>query len=96
MNGVRYHSNAKVFAQHLHLHAHFQHWKKLRDRDPMAASRMGYMYLPESTPNPPSISGISPNIITLHRMLRVTLAPRIGDASTIHSYERNLIDAIKK
>jgi hypothetical protein len=29
-------------------------------------------------------------------MLRVTLALRIGDSSTIPSYERNLIDAIKK
>jgi hypothetical protein len=29
-------------------------------------------------------------------MLRVTLALRIGDASTMPSYERNLIDYIKK
>jgi hypothetical protein len=95
-NGMRYYSNAKVFAQHLHLQAHFQHQKKLDDGDPMAACQMGYMYLPGSTPNPSSIAGISPDVITLHRMLRVTLAPRIGDASTIPSYERNLIDAIKK
>jgi hypothetical protein len=61
----------------------------------MTASQMAYIYLSDSTPNPPSITNISLDVILLHRMLRVTLAPRIGDASTIPSYERSLIDAIK-
>jgi hypothetical protein len=87
---------AKVFAQHLHLQTHFQHRRNLHDADPTLASQMRYMYLLGTTANPPSIISISPNVITLHRMLRVTLALRIGDASTIPSYERNLIDAIKK
>jgi hypothetical protein len=57
---------------------------------------MAYLYLSSTDPNPSSINRISPDVITLHQMFRVTLDPRIGDASTIPSYERNLIDAIKK
>jgi hypothetical protein len=57
---------------------------------------MGYMYLSGEAANAPTITGISPDVILLHWMLRLTLAPRIGYASSIPSYERNLINAIKK
>jgi hypothetical protein len=56
---------------------------------------MKYFYLLGEAADAP-ITGATPDVILLHRMLRVTLAPWIGDASTIPSYERNLIDAIKK
>jgi hypothetical protein len=46
--------------------------------------------------NAPTITSATPNVLLLHQMLWVTLAPRIGDASTIPSNERNLINAIKK
>jgi hypothetical protein len=84
-----------VLAQHLQLQAHFQHRRNLHDGDPLVASQMGYMYLSGEAANAPTITGISPYVILLHRMLRVTLALSIGDASSIPSYERNLINTIK-
>jgi hypothetical protein len=62
----------------------------------MVSAQLKQFYLPREVANAPTITGVTPNILLLHHMLRVTLAPRIGDASTIPSYERNLIDAIKK
>jgi hypothetical protein len=96
MNGLRYRSIIKVFAQLLNLQAHLQHRCNLHDENPLVASQMGYMYLPGEVANATTITSISPDVITLHRMLRVTLAPRIGDASSIPSYERKLISVIKK
>jgi hypothetical protein len=95
-SGVRYHSTIKVFAQHLHLQGHFQHRQNLHDDDPLVSSQIKHMYLLGSAASAPTITGISPDVILLHQMLRVTLAPRIVDASSIPSYERNFIDAIKK
>jgi hypothetical protein len=57
---------------------------------------MKHFYLPGEATNPPTITSAPPNVLLLHHMLRVTLAPQIGDASAIPSYEWNLIDAIKK
>jgi hypothetical protein len=44
----------------------------------------------------PEVDGILPHFLTLHRMMRRTLAPRIGDSNTILAYERNLLDALMK
>jgi hypothetical protein len=95
-NGVKYSSTAKLFAQHLHLQTHFKHQWNLHDGDPMVSAQLKQFYLPREVANAPTITGATPDILLLHHMLRVTLAPRIGDASTIPSYDRNLIDAIKK
>jgi hypothetical protein len=95
-NGLRYSSTLKVFAQHLHLQAHFQHRQNLHDGDPMVFAQMKHFYLPGQATNAPTITSATPDVILLHRMLRVTLASWIEDASSIPSYERNLIDAIKK
>jgi hypothetical protein len=44
----------------------------------------------------PKINEILPHFAVLHRMMRMTLAPRIGDSYTILAYERNLLDALMK
>jgi hypothetical protein len=95
-DGVKYSSTAKVFAKHLHLQTHFKHKQSLHDGDPLVAAQMKHFYLVGEAANAPTITGATPDVLLLHQMLRVTQAPRIGDASSIPSYERNLIDAIKK
>jgi hypothetical protein len=95
-NGVKYSSTTNVFAQHLHLQAHFKHKQNLHDGDPLVSTQMKHFYLSGEAVNAPTITDATSDVILLHLMLRVTLAPRMGDASAIPSYERNLIDAIKK
>jgi hypothetical protein len=95
-NGVKYSSTAKVFAKQLHLQTHFKHKQNLHDDDPLVSAQMKHFYLSGEAANTPTITGATPNVLLLNRMLGVTLAPRIGDASAIPSYEQNLINAIKK
>jgi hypothetical protein len=78
-NEVRYSSTVKMFAQHLHLKAHFKHQKNLHDGDSMVSTQMKHFYLSGEVANAPTITGDTPDVILLHRMLRVTLAPRIGE-----------------
>jgi hypothetical protein len=40
------------------------------------------MYAPGAVARPPKIQNFLPELNTLHRLLRDTLAPRIGDATT--------------
>jgi hypothetical protein len=40
--------------------------------------------------------GLLPHFVTLHRMIRKTLASRIGYSEAILAYERNLLDALMK
>ena len=57
---------------------------------------MKHLYQPGLPCNPPRITNALPDVLLLHRMLRVTLIPKIGDATAMAGYERNLIDAIRK
>jgi hypothetical protein len=52
---------------------------------------MLFMYAPGAKANPPKIQNFHPKLNILHRLLRATLAPRIGDATACPQYERNLI-----
>jgi hypothetical protein len=52
---------------------------------------MQFMYAPGTKARPPKIQNFLPELLTLHRLLRATLTPRIGDATTCPQYERNLI-----
>jgi hypothetical protein len=54
------------------------------------------MYVLDSGFHAPKISGILPHFAVLHRMMRRTLALRIGDSYAIPAYEQNLLDAIMK
>jgi hypothetical protein len=52
---------------------------------------MQFMYAPGAIAHPPKVWNFLPELSTLHRLLRATLTPRIGDAITCPQYERNLI-----
>jgi hypothetical protein len=70
--------------------------KKLHTGRVMAPREMTPMYIPNSGFRAPKVDGILPHFLTLHRMMRRTLAPRIGDSNTIPAYERNLLDVFMK
>jgi hypothetical protein len=42
---------------------------------------MQFMYTPGAEAHPPKVLNFRPELNTLHRLLRATLAPRIGDSS---------------
>jgi hypothetical protein len=42
------------------------------------------------------VEGLLPHFLMLHRMMRKTLAPRIGYLETILAYERNMLFALMK
>jgi hypothetical protein len=52
---------------------------------------MQFMYAPGAVAHPPKIRNFLPELNTLHRLLRATLAPHIGDATACPQYERNHI-----
>jgi hypothetical protein len=60
----------------------------------MAPREMTPMYIPNSEFCAPKIDGNLPHFLTLHRMMRRTLVPRIGDSNVIPAYEENLLDAL--
>jgi hypothetical protein len=62
----------------------------------MAPREMALMYIPNNGFRAPRIDGILPHFVVLHRMMRRTLAPRIGDSDAIPAYEWNLLDALMK
>jgi hypothetical protein len=45
---------------------------------------------------PPKVEGLLPHFLVLHRMMRRTLAPRIGYSEAIPAYKRNSLDALMK
>jgi hypothetical protein len=54
------------------------------------------MYIPNSDFQAPNLDVLLPHFLVLHRMMRKTLAPRIGYLEAIPAYERNLLDALIK
>jgi hypothetical protein len=54
------------------------------------------MYVQDGGFQPPKVEGPLPHFLVLHRMMRMTLAPRISYSESIPSYERNLLDALMK
>jgi hypothetical protein len=54
------------------------------------------MYVQDGGFQPPKDEGLLPHFLELHRMMRRTLAPRIGYSEVIPAYERNLLDALMK
>jgi hypothetical protein len=52
---------------------------------------MQLMYALAVEAHSPKVLNFRPELNTLHRLLRVTLAPRIADSSACPQYERNLI-----
>jgi hypothetical protein len=54
------------------------------------------MYIPNNDFWAPKIDGLLPNFLVLHRMMRRTLALRIGYSEAIPTYEWNLLDVLMK
>jgi hypothetical protein len=95
-NGRRFSIKLFQFAEILRLSTHLAIPKKLHTRRLMAPREMTPMYIPNSGFRAPKIDGILPHFLTLHWLMRRTLAPRIGDSNVILAYERNLLDALMK
>jgi hypothetical protein len=84
-----------MIASHIGLRSHFKSLKKFHDERILSKPEMSFMYSTGITPKPPSITGFLPELTTLHRIWRKTLAPREGDATSCPAYEQNLIKYIK-
>jgi hypothetical protein len=95
-NGRRFHVKLAQFAQILGLSSQLDIPKKLHSRRVMMPREMTPMYVQDSGFSPPKVEGLLPHFLMLHRVLRKTLAPRIGYSEAIPTYERNLLDALMK
>ena len=62
----------------------------------MMPREMTLMYVQDGGFQPPKVEGLLPHFLMLHRMIRKTLALRIGYSEAIPAYERNLLDALMK
>jgi hypothetical protein len=62
----------------------------------MMPREMTPMYIQDSGFQPLKVEGLLPHFLMLHRMMRRTLASRIGYSEVIPASERNLLDAIMK
>jgi hypothetical protein len=84
------------FAQILRLSSQLDILKKLHSGQVMMPREMTPMYVQDGGFQPPEVEGLLPHFLVLHRMMRKTLAPRIGYLEVIPAYERNLLDALMK
>jgi hypothetical protein len=62
----------------------------------MMLKEMTLMYISDGDFQAPKVDGPLPHFLVLHRMMRKTLALRIGYSKAIPTYERNLLDALIK
>jgi hypothetical protein len=95
-NGRRFHIKLTQFAQILGLSSQHDIPKKLHSGKVMMPREMTPMYIPDSDFQAPKIDGLLPYFLVLHRMMRKTLALRIGYSDVVPTYERNLLDALMK
>jgi hypothetical protein len=95
-NSRRFNIKHSQFAKILGLSTHLAIPKKLHTRRVMAPREMTLMYIPNGDFCAPKIDGNLPHFLTLHRMIRRNVAPRIGDSNVIPAYEWNLLDALMK
>jgi hypothetical protein len=95
-NGRRFHIKLTQFAQILGLSSQLDIPKKLHSGRVMMPREMTPMYIPDSDFQAPKIDGLLPYFLVLHRMMRKTLASRIGYSEAVLAYERNLLDALMK
>jgi hypothetical protein len=95
-NGRSFHVNLTQFAQILGLSSQLDIPKKLHSGWVFMPREMTPMYVQDGGSMPPKVEGLIPHFLVLHRMMRRTLAPRIGYSEAIPAYERNLLDALMK
>jgi hypothetical protein len=95
-NGRRFTIKLTQFAQILVLSSQLDIPKKLHSERVMMPREMTPMYNQNSDFQAPKIDGLLPHFLVLHRMMRKTLASRIGYSEAILTYELNLLDAFMK
>jgi hypothetical protein len=95
-NDRRFHVKIAQFAQILGLSSQLNIPKKLHSRRVMMPREMTPMYVQNGGFQPSMVEGLLPHFLVVHRMMRKTLAPRIGYSEVIPAYERNLLDALMK
>jgi hypothetical protein len=95
-NSRRFHVKLAQFAQILGLSFQLDIPKKLHSGWVMMPREMTPMYIQYGGFQPPKVEGLLPHFLVLHRMMRKTLAPRIGNSEVIPAYEWNLLDALMK
>jgi hypothetical protein len=95
-NGRRFHVKLAQFAQILGLSSQLDIPTKLHSGWVMMPREMTPIYVQDGDFHPPKVEGLLPHFLVLHRMMRRTMAPRIGYSKTIPAYERNLLDALMK
>jgi hypothetical protein len=94
-NGRRFTIKLTQFAQILGLSSQLDIPKKLHFSRVMIQGEMTPMYN-QNNDQAPKIDVLLPHFLVLHRMMRKTLASRIGYSEAIPAYERNLLDALMK
>jgi hypothetical protein len=77
------------FASYIGLRSHIRRQKKIHDEHTLSKNEMMFMYAPSTALKSPSITGFSPKLITLHKILTKSLDPRDDDAIVCPTYERN-------
>jgi hypothetical protein len=95
-NGRRFNVKLSQFAQILRLSSQLDILKKLHSGRVMMSREMTPMYILNSDFQAPKVDGLLPHFLTLQKMMRKTLAQRIGYSEAILAYERNLLDALMK
>jgi hypothetical protein len=95
-NGRRFHVKLAQFTQILELSSQLDIPKKLNSVRVMMPMEMTHMYVQDGDFQPPKVEELLPHFLVLYRMMRMTLAPRIGYSEVILPYERNLLDALMK
>jgi hypothetical protein len=95
-NGHGFNIKLTEFAELLGLPSRLDIPKNLHTGRVITPREMTPMYILNSGLCAPKVDGILPHFLVLHRMMRRTLASRIGDSDAILTYERNLLDALMK
>jgi hypothetical protein len=95
-NGGKFNVKLSQFAQIIGLSSQLDIPRKLHSERVMMPREMTPMYIPDSDFQAPKVDGLLPHFLVLHRMMRKTLAPRVGYFEAIPTYERNLLDALMK
>jgi hypothetical protein len=62
----------------------------------MMPREMTLMYILNSNFQAPKVDGLLPHFLTLHKIMRKTLAPRIDYSEAILTYEQNMLEALMK
>jgi hypothetical protein len=84
------------FAQIVGLSSQLDIPKKVHSGRVMMPTEMTPMYIPNSEFQDPMVDGLLTHFLVLHRMMRKTLALRVGYSEAIPAYEQNLLDALMK